>query len=133
MRYVELSADQNGDTHFSDRDLELTIERYEASAPPVPIRELTGATRLVVISFPAGLADEVLHAAPSLQWAVVTSGELEIGTSLGDRRLFAAGSVINIRDLGSAGHSTRVIGDAAAELMVVEYDEDLTPNATPAD
>lgn len=122
FNYTELAPDENRETQFLDKILSLSAEDYAPPAPPTNLRVLAHGSRVFVISFPAGFGYDVMHPAPSCQWAVVTSGILELGASDGTVRKFVAGSIINIRDSGSKGHTTRSIGDEPVVMLVAEYD-----------
>ncbi len=60
--------------------------------------------------------------APKRQWMIIVAGTLEIGVSDGEKRTCLTGTVPLVEEPGSKGHTTRVIGDEPATLMVVELD-----------
>jgi uncharacterized cupin superfamily protein len=51
---------------------------------------------------------------------IIVAGTLEIGVSDGEKRTLPAGTVAFLKESGSKGHSTRVIGDEQSIIMVTE-------------
>jgi len=121
LHYTELSVSKGSETQFVDRSRPIPTDDYAPPAPPVSLGILTEQSRVIVISFPKGLAYDVFHPAPRHQWAVIVSGRLELGVSDGETRVFNAGSVLNIKDTGSEGHTTRVVGEEDVMMLVAEY------------
>src|SRR3954467_3290822 len=96
-------SDRNGDSHFED------IE--------IPLKEAGNVGRLSE-AFPAnGVVfrevepsyDWNFHTAPQKQYIILLDGEIEIETSLGDKRNFKAGEVLLVEDTTGKGHKTRNI------------------------
>jgi quercetin dioxygenase-like cupin family protein len=52
------------------------------------------------------------HPAPRRQIMTLLQGELEVGTSDGEKRRFLPGGSVLVEDITGTGHSTRAIGDA---------------------
>lgn len=50
------------------------------------------------------------HPAPAKQYVMVLNGTMEVEAGDGERRTFAAGSVLLVTDVDGRGHRTRVIG-----------------------
>jgi hypothetical protein len=64
---------------------------------------------------------DVFHPKPKHQWAIIVSGRIELGVSDEETREFNAGSVLNIKDTGSKGHTTRVVGEEDVMMLVAKY------------
>ena len=47
------------------------------------------------------------HTAPQKQYIVLLAGEIEIETSLGEKRIFKTGEVLLVEDTTGKGHKTR--------------------------
>ena len=47
------------------------------------------------------------HTAPQKQYIVLLEGEIEIETSLGNKRIFGPGEVLLVEDTTGKGHKTR--------------------------
>jgi quercetin dioxygenase-like cupin family protein len=59
------------------------------------------------------------HPAPRRQVVVVLSGELECATGDGQRHRFGPGDARILEDVVGRGHTTRVVGEAPAVVVVV--------------
>ena len=119
LKYVRIYADENTETHFEDVEVPLTDADYAPPAPPIAVSPHQSATGTCAIGFPPGWFGD-FHPAPKRQWMMIMSGTLEIGVSDGDIRTLPAGTIALLEEAGSKGHSTRVIGDKHAILMVTE-------------
>ena len=53
--------------------------------------------------------DYDFHVAPQRQYIILLDGEIQIETSLGDIRRFAAGDVLLVEDITGKGHRTKNI------------------------
>ncbi len=98
---TRLYSDSNGDSHFEDVE--------------IPLKEAGSVGRLSEV-FPAkGVVfrevepsyDWNFHTAPQKQYIVLLDGEIEIETSLGEKRIFKAGEVLLVEDTTGKGHKTR--------------------------
>jgi hypothetical protein len=119
MRYVRISTDADGETHFQDVDLlaELTespVSTAQAELTgPIPTG---GATfRRVVVDHP----DEP-HVAPRRQFVIHLLGESEVEVSDGEIRRFGPGAVVLVEDTLGKGHTTRRIGETPRETLMIE-------------
>ncbi|MEJ6981444.1 hypothetical protein WG906_13330 [Pedobacter sp. P351] len=98
---TRIYADNNGDTHFEDIDVPLTSAG--------PIGYLSGKFPVKDLIFRQVLPDYdyEFHTAPDRQFIILLDGEIEIETSLGEKRRFAAGDVLQLEDVTGKGHRTR--------------------------
>lgn len=119
LKYVNIYADDDKETHFRDMEIPLKDSDYAPPAPPIAVSPHQTATGTVAIGFPPGWFGD-FHPAPKHQWMIITSGTLEIGVSDGEKRILPAGTIAFLEESGSKGHSTRVIGDVTSILMVTE-------------
>jgi quercetin dioxygenase-like cupin family protein len=119
LSYVNIYADDDGETHFRDMDATLKNSNYAPPAPPIAVSLHQTATGVVAVGFPPGWFGD-FHPAPKHQWMIITSGTLEIGVSDGEKRTLPAGTIAFLEETGSKGHSTRVIGNEMSVLMVTE-------------
>ena len=109
MRYVQLTVDDQGETHFRDAELDMNEADYR---PPAPLMFVSHAYESSVIQFarlPAGW-EGASFTIPSKQFVVIVSGEINITVSDGERRTFKSGDVVLMEDTHGKGHSTRVVG-----------------------
>ena len=98
---TRIYSDSNGDSHFEEVSIPLeeagTIGRLSAEIPAngVVFREVA----------PTYYWD--FHTAPQKQYIILLDGEIEIETSLGEKRTFKAGEVLLVEDTTGKGHKTR--------------------------
>ncbi|MCW3089957.1 MAG: hypothetical protein JWP81_1026 [Ferruginibacter sp.] len=94
-------SDSNGDSHFEEIEIPLneagSIGRLSEVLPAngVVFREVEPSY------------DWNFHTAPQKQYIILLDGEIEIETSLGDKRIFKAGEVLLVEDVNGKGHKTR--------------------------
>ena len=119
MEYVRLYADAAGESHFEDRAATLATVDFAPPAPPLDVSTPEAASRVLFLSAPVGWAGE-WHPVPRRQWMLYLAGEIEVEASDGEARRFGPGSATLIEDTTGKGHRSRVVGDAAALLAVVQ-------------
>lgn len=112
-------SDQHGDSRFEDisiplidsGDIGFLSEKYNASH--IAFREVTPGY------------DFDFHTAPNRQFIILLDGEIEIETSLGDKRRFGAGEILLMEDTAGKGHKTRNIQEIQRKSIFVVIPEDL--------
>jgi len=119
MRYARLFADDSGESHFDDIEIEFTATDYVQSAAPLDLSATFPASQVAFMRAPAGWASE-FHVSSARNMFVVLSGEWEVTASDGESRHFAVGSALLVEDTTGAGHSSRVISETAALAAMVE-------------
>jgi len=122
MKYLRVYADANGESHFEDVEVELTLVDFAPPAPPMNLSAFTPATRFGFLSAPLGWYGD-WHPTPRRQIFFQLSGEIEVEVSDGDVRRFGPGSVILLEDTWGKGHTTRVVGTADVLLAVVQLED----------
>ena len=118
MRYARLFADDKGESHFDDIEIEFTATHYVQSAAPLDFSPMFPATQVAFMRAPAGWASE-FHVSSAHNMFVVLSGEWEVTASDGESRHFAAGSALLVEDITGKGHSSRVLNDMESIAAVV--------------
>lgn len=112
---TKIYSDTNGDSHFEDIKIKLhhagTIgylsENYK-------VENLI--FRKVVSSY-----DYDFHNAPSKQFIILLDGEIEIETSLGEKRVFKAGNVLQVEDITGKGHRTKNLIPIERKSLFITY------------
>ena len=98
---TRLYSDSNGDSRFEDISIPLQdageIGKLSAGLPVSSI-----IFREVEASY-----DYDFHNAPQKQYLILIDGEIEIETSLGEKRQFKAGDVLLLEDTEGKGHRTK--------------------------
>lgn len=101
FQVTRVYSDNNGDSRLEDIQIPLTeagtIGRLSDIIPASGIifREVDPTY------------DWNFHTAPERQYIILLDGEIEIETSLGEKRIFGAGEVLLVEDTAGKGHKTR--------------------------
>src|SRR5687768_15281631 len=94
---TRIYTDALGDTHFEDIEIPLieagNIGRLSATEP---------VTGIIFREVDAGY-DWNFHLAPQRQYNILVDGEIEIETSLGEKRIFKGGQVLLLEDTTGKG------------------------------
>ena len=94
-------SDNNGDSHFEVMNIPLeeagSIGRLSQEMP---------AKGIVFREVDADY-DYNFHTAPQKQYVILLDGEIEIETSLGDKKTFKAGEILLVEDTTGKGHKTK--------------------------
>jgi hypothetical protein len=119
VKYVRLFADDEGESHFEEVEVELTPTDYAPPAPPINVSTPSPAHQLIFLSVPPGWEGD-WHPSPARQFMIFTSGELEIEASDGQVHLFTEGDVGLGEDLYGKGHRSRAVGEANVSAVIVQ-------------
>ena len=117
MKYIRLSADHAGESHFEDVEIEFTDSEYTSSAPPLGLSMMSATTEFGFMRTPAGWESD-WHRATARNFFVVVSGEWEVIASDGDARRFGPQSLLLVEDTTGKGHKSRVVSDSIVALIV---------------
>lgn len=98
---TRIFSDRNGDSHFGEVRMPLK-ENGEIGSLSTVLPANGIVFREVKASY-----DYDFHHAPQKQYIILLDGEIEIETSLGDKRIFKAGEVLLVEDVDGKGHKTR--------------------------
>lgn len=109
MRYVQLTVDDQGETHLRDAELEMSEADYRPPAPLIFVSHAHESSVIQFVRLPAGWEGKSFTV-PSKQFLIIVSGEISITVSDGENRMFKAGDVILMDDTHGKGHTTRVSG-----------------------
>ena len=98
---TKIYSDSEGDSHFEDINIPLT------DAGSIGKLSMGIAAKEIIFREVAPSYDYDFHTAPKKQYIVLLDGEIEIETSLGDKRTFKSGEVLLVEDTTGKGHKTR--------------------------
>src|SRR5690554_8236768 len=101
FKITRVYADERGESRF--KDLELPLEEAGEIgflSEKIPAKEVI--FRKVKPSY-----DYDFHTAPQRQFIILLDGEIEIETSLGEKRTFNGGDILLMEDTEGKGHKTR--------------------------
>ena len=115
--YVRLYADERGESHFDEVDVDLGPVDFAPPAPPLHIAALFPATSCGFVCGPPDWDGRIPHPSPRRQLFCNLRGDYEVTASDGTVRRFVAGSVLLLEDTTGEGHSTRIVSDD--EVLIV--------------
>ena len=98
---VRIYSDDQGESHFQDVSIALT-DRGIVGKLSDEVKTKNLIFREVEPSY-----DWDFHTAPQKQYIILLDGEIEIETSLGDKRIFKPGEILLVEDTTGKGHKTR--------------------------
>ncbi|WP_207533343.1 hypothetical protein [Desertivirga arenae] len=101
FKLTRVYANEAGDSYFEDVEVPL----YSKG----PIGYLSENFEVKDLSFRkvSPEYDYDFHTAPARQYIILLDGEIEIETSLGEKRIFGAGDVLFVEDTNGKGHRTK--------------------------
>ena len=113
FKVTRLYSDSSGESHFEDVEVHLTEAGMIGSlSEEIPAKNII--FRTVNPSY-----DWDFHNAPQRQYIILLDGEIEIETSLGDKRTFKAGDVLLVEDTSGKGHKTKNIIPAVRKSVFI--------------
>jgi hypothetical protein len=116
-RYVRLYADADGESHFSDEEMELRSVNFAPPAPPLDVSAYTPTKQFAILFGPRGWVGD-WHPAPTRQFMIWLSGETDIEVSDGEVRRFKPGSLLLMENTIGKGHVSRVAGGDVTVAVV---------------
>lgn len=104
MHYFRIYADQDGETHFED--LEIQVNQPSNGSD---LSEIIPASGVI---FRRSRADQFIdwHPAPRRQFVITLSGRAEVEASDGEIRQIGPGTIMLADDTTGKGHITRGVG-----------------------
>jgi hypothetical protein len=121
MKYARLYANDDGESHFDDIEIDLALTDYAPPAAPLSLSSFIRATQFRFMNAPAGWSSD-WHAALARSVFFVLSGEWEVTASDGESRFFPRGSVLLVEDTQGKGHSSRVVSETDSLAAMVQLD-----------
>lgn len=121
MKYVRLSADKNGQSHFEQATLTLDEADYRPPAPMMFVSHAFATDGFQFARLPAGWATDSIKP-PKKQFLICLKGHLELTAGDGEKRSFGPGDTVLIEDVGGKGHRARVKGDGECLAAVIPID-----------
>ena len=118
MQVTEIFADDVGETHLRDMQVNLETRDFAPPSAPMGASAETPLTSGVFLELPPGW-DPQHHASPRRQLVVVLQGHLNIATTDGAAADFRPGDVFLLNDKNSKGHLSLVQGQESVTLFLV--------------
>ena len=112
---TRIYSDKSGDSHFEDIHIPLS--------PAGPIGYLSEKINVKTLTFRKVLPeyDYEFHTAPARQFIILLDGEIEIETSLGRKRIFGPGHILQMEDTEGKGHRTKNLIPIERKSIFVTY------------
>ena len=123
MKYARVFADSQGESHFEDIEVLLTLVEFAPPAPPLLLSAFTPARQTAFLVAPVGWFGD-WHPVPQRQWFFFLTGELEVAVSDGGRRRFTAGSVVLFEDIEGRGHTSQNVGEEEVVPMIAQLSDE---------
>lgn len=115
---IRIWADDDGESHLEDVDLDFAEEDFVPPAPPVLTTSPNPATGYVFARVAADWHGD-WHPTPFRELVVYVAGQGEIEASDGEIRSLGPGTVLLADDTFGKGHISRVTGGDEAFVVVV--------------
>ena len=119
MKYIRIYADQNGESHFEDVEVELAQVNFAPPAPPWNFSSFSPALQYAFCAFPTGWKGD-WHPVPQRNIFFVLSGEIAGQASDGEVRHFRAGDLLLAEDTTGKGHVSWVVSKTDLLAAVVQ-------------
>ena len=101
FKVTRIFSDANGDSQFENVEIPL-----EGAGSVGKLSDLIPAKGVIFREVEPSY-DWNFHTAPQRQFIILLDGEIEIETSLGEKRIFKAGEVLLAEDTTGKGHKTK--------------------------
>lgn len=113
FRITRVFSDENGDSQFEEQEIPLK-EAGEIGflSKLVPAKGLIFREVAPTYNFD-------FHNAPQRQYIILLDGEIEIETSLGEKRVFRTGEILLMEDTKGKGHKTRNLQDIRRKSIFI--------------
>ena len=103
IQITRIYSDNDGESHFEEMNIQLNDNgEIGFLSDKIPVKEMI--FRKVKPDY-----DYDFHNAPQKQYILLLDGEIEIETSLGEKRMFKGGDILLLEDTQGKGHKTRNI------------------------
>lgn len=116
FQITRIYADATGESHFEDVRIPLR------DAGDIGFLSEAQQAGKVIFRKVAGSYDYDFHCAPARQYIALLDGELEIETSLGDKRTFRPGEVLLVEDTTGKGHRSRNLREEVRTSIFITLD-----------
>lgn len=119
--YVRIWADEAGESHFEDVELEISVAPAEPGVAELLVSTGIDVDRVHFVTVQAFDQHPDWHCAPRRQFVVFLDGWTRITVSDGESRTLPAGGVLLVEDLVGRGHITEhEPGERRVLLLPVE-------------
>ncbi len=115
---TRIYSDKNGDSRFEELCIALHDQgEIGALSDNIPAKN-------IIFREVSPEYDYDFHNAPQRQYIFLIDGEIEIETSLGEKRTFGAGEILLMEDTTGKGHKTRNLKPIRRKSVFITLPED---------
>ena len=115
---IRIWADEDGESHLEDVDLEFEEQDFVPPAPPVLLASPEAASGCAFARVPPGWHGD-WHPAPQREVVIYLTGQGTIEAGDGEIRSLEPGTILLAEDTNGRGHVTRVTGTDEMFVVVV--------------
>lgn len=116
FKVTKVYSDAEGESHFAEIEIPL-LESGTIGKLSEPQLATSVIFREVHPSY-----DWDFHCAPERQYIILLDGEIEIETSLGEKKCFKGGDILLMEDVEGKGHKTRNIIPTVRKSIFITLD-----------
>lgn len=118
MRYIHAYNDEDGESHFVERELEMSEQDVAPPADPALTSSNLPVDGMRIMRLPPGWHGE-WHPSPYRLWMLVLSGSSVCEVSDGERRTTRSGDFYLFEDTEGRGHLSWNPGDEDLVIAIV--------------
>jgi hypothetical protein len=107
MRCLRIYATSDGESHFGDVDIAMTMSPLFPNEAPFGLSARYAASAIRFVHVPIGVREAGWHTPPGRVLAVWLDGVVEFETSDGEVRQVSAGGYVLVEDTHGKGHVSR--------------------------
>ena len=119
VTYTRLYADEQGESHFEEIDVDLAPVDFAPPAAPLNIAALFPASRCGLVGASPDWDGHLPHPSPRRQLFCNLRGSYEITASDGTTRDIPAGSLLLLEDTTGKGHATLITSSEDVLLVSI--------------
>lgn len=112
-KVTRIYADKEGESRFED----ITIPLYDGG--PIGFLSVAQEVKSIIFRKVTEQYDYDFHNAPARQYIALMDGEIEIETSVGNKRIFRPGDILLVEDTIGKGHRSRNLKDAIRSSVFI--------------
>jgi len=119
ISYVRIYADGQGESHFEDVDVSLSLIEVAPGISPLFASAFREASRYGFLRAEPGWRED-WHPAPQRQFLVYLAGVTEFRVSDGEVRRLGAGTILLAEDTIGKGHISEVVGEEDVVAVLIQ-------------
>lgn len=119
VSYVRIYADPEGESHFDDVEVDLTLMEVAPGISPLFVSDFREASRCAFLSAEPGWRED-WHPAPQRQFLVYLAGVTEFRVSDGEIRRLGPGTILLAEDTVGVGHISEVVGEDDVLAVLIQ-------------